>query len=118
MDQERLILVFAEHLVEKLVAGVTLLLDHAAHAAAGVDDQTQRKGKIGFLREISNGLGMAVFFDAEIVLGEVADDDALLVADGGKDVNNADVGRKRLVGFFLLSVQRGAGGQGEKETTP
>jgi hypothetical protein len=73
MDQERFVLVFAENVFKEFVTGVALPIVDPRLAAAGIEQQAQREGKITLLREIADGLRTPVFLDAEFVLAEGSD---------------------------------------------
>ena len=94
MDEERFVLVLAQDVLEEFVAGVALLVEHARLAAAGIEQQAERQRKIALLGEVADGLRAPVFLDGELVLGQIVDDLALFVADGGQDVDDVDVGRE------------------------
>ena len=98
MHDKRQVAVLAQNLVEELIAGAALLTDHIALAAAGIHQQPQIEGQIGFLREVLDSLRLAFLIQQKIVLGEVLDEFPLLVADGGEQVHDIDVaGELRLV---------------------
>ncbi len=63
-----------------------------ALADAGIHQEAEGQGQAGFLGEIADGLRAAVFFEGEIVLGEVVNHAALIVANGGEEIDYADVG--------------------------
>jgi len=94
VDQERFVFVFTEDVLEEVVAGVALLIDQAALAAAGIHQQPQDQGSVGLLGEILDRLHAAVFFEREIVLGEIVNDLAVLVADTHQHVDDIYTGRE------------------------
>ena len=47
VDDERLVLIRPQHLLDKADAGAALVGNHAPLAAAGIDQQPQREGKVG-----------------------------------------------------------------------
>ena len=98
VDDEGHILIFAKHLVEEAIAGVALGFDKPALAHAGIHQQPERERKIALLGEVADGLRPAVLGQGEIVLGQIADDVALLVADGREDVDNFDIGGEGRIG--------------------
>ena len=104
VNDERAILVRAEHLAEEAIAGGALFGQEAALADAGIDQEAERQGQAGFLGEIADGLRAAVFFEGEIVLGEVGDHVALSVANRGEEIDDADVGGE--VWRVLAEAQR------------
>ena len=83
-----MVLVFAQHLLEKAIAGRAFLAEHGALAHAGVDEQAEGQGKIGLSREVADGLGPAVLFEHKVALLEIANDPALLVVHRGKHVDD------------------------------
>ena len=80
VNDEGLVLVFAQHVIEKGVAGAALLVQNAPLAHARVHEQAERQGKIGFLREITDRLRMPVLFQDEIIFGQVADEASMFIA--------------------------------------
>ena len=102
MDDECLVLVFAHQVFQKGVAGDTLLLQHAPLAHAGVHQQAEREREIGFFGEVADRLRTAVFFQLEVVLGQVVYDLAVFVAHRGQHIDHFDVGRE---GRRLLARQ-------------
>ena len=103
LNDKGFVLVHAQNLIEKCAAGGALLIQEAPLAHAGVHQQSKRKGEIGFLCEISDGLGLAILFQGEIVLGQIADDVPMLIAHGGEQVDGVDVERD---GRALLAMRR------------
>jgi hypothetical protein len=106
MYEESLIFVFAQDAIEERVAGGALLIEDAALAEAGVDEKAEGEREIGLLGEVRNGLGLAVLFEGEVVFGEIAHEVAVLVADGGEEINGGDVEGD---GRGLLSKKRKSG---------
>ncbi|MCX6626094.1 MAG: hypothetical protein NTW28_00495 [Candidatus Solibacter sp.] len=102
VDHKRHILLGTQHLFEEAVTGRTLFFDQAALAPAGIHQQAERKRQIAFLRKITDDLGAAVLIQQEVVLGEVLDDRARLVAHVGKQVDYLDAGGKR---WFILLLR-------------
>jgi hypothetical protein len=92
VDDECLVLILTQDLLEELVARAALVFEHARHAEAGIDQQSERQRQIGLAGEVFDGLRTAVFVQGEVFLGEVLDDLAALFVDGGKDVDDLDVG--------------------------
>jgi len=74
--------------VQKGVASGALVAQNAALAPAGVDEQAQGQRQIIFLQIILDGLCMAIFFQDEIVFGEIANDIAMLVPPGGEHIDD------------------------------
>src|SRR5208283_1674446 len=61
VNDERGIFVLAQKLVEEAVAGAALVVQDAALAEAGVDQEAEAQRQIGFVREVVDGLRAAVF---------------------------------------------------------
>jgi hypothetical protein len=91
MDEESLIFVLAQDIIEERAAGGAFLIEDAALAEAGVDEQTEGEREVGFLGEVGDGLGLAVLLEGEVVFGEVADDVAMFVADSGEEIDGGNV---------------------------
>ena len=91
LDDEGLVLGRGEHLVEEGAAGGALFVDDVALAEAGVDEQAEGQGKVGVDVEVADGLRMAVDLEDEVVLGEVLDEGAFLVADDDGEVDEAGI---------------------------
>ena len=109
LDDEGFVLVFAQGVIEEGVAGVALLVQNAPLAQARVHQETQRQRKIGILREIADGLRVAILIQHEIVLGQVANEKPMLVAHGGEHAYHFDVhgdGRGLQSLRALLAAQR------------
>lgn len=90
VDEEGFVFVFAEDVVEEGAAGGAFLIEDAALAEAGVDEEAEGEGEIGFFGEIGDCLGLGVLFEGEVVFGEIADQVAVFVADGGEEVDGGD----------------------------
>ena len=91
VDEEGLVFVFAEDMVEERAAGGAFLVEDAALAEAGVDEEAEGEGETGFFGEVGDGLGLGVLFEGEVVFREIADDVAVFVADGGEEIDGGDV---------------------------
>jgi hypothetical protein len=91
VDEEGFVFVFAEDVVEEGSAGGAFLIENAALAEAGVDEEAKGKREIGFFGEVGDGLGFGVLLEGEIVLGEIADQVAAFVADSGDEINGGNV---------------------------
>src|SRR4029077_9661340 len=91
MDEEGFVLVFAQDAIEEGAAGGAFLVEEAALAEAGVDEEAEGEREIGLFGEIGDGLGLGVLFESEIVFGEIADEVAVFVADGGEEIDGGDV---------------------------
>src|SRR5258708_8985594 len=78
-------------MVEERAAGGAFLIEDAALAEAGVDEEAEGEGEIGLFGEIGDGLGLGVLFEGEVVFGEVADEVAMFVADSGQEIDGGDV---------------------------
>jgi len=111
VDEEGFVLVFAQDAIEERAAGGAFLIEDAALAEAGVDEEAEGEREIGVFCEIGDGLGLAVLLEGEVVFGEVADDVAMFVADGGEEVYGGDVDGD---GRDLLGEERESGEE-EKE---
>ena len=92
-------------------AGGAFLVEDAALAEAGVDEEAEGEGEIGLFGEIGDGLGLGVLFEGEVVFGEIADEIAVFVADGGEEIDGGDVEGD---GRGLLG-EEGESGEEEKE---
>ena len=90
VDEEGFVFIFAEDAIEEGSAGGALLIENAALAEAGVDEEAEGEREIGVLCEIGDGLGLGVLFEGEVVFGEIADEVAVLVADSGEEVDGGD----------------------------
>ncbi len=106
MDEEGLVFVFAENVVEEGAAGGTLLIEDAALAEAGVDEEAEGEREVGLLGEIGDSLGLAVLLESEIVFREIANDGAVFIANGGEEIDGGDVDGD---GRGLLAEQRQSG---------
>src|ERR1700688_5318604 len=93
MDEEGFVFVSAQDVIEERAAGGAFLVENLALAEAGVDEETEGEREVGFLGEIGDGLGLAVLVESEVVFGEVADDVAVFVADGGEKIYGGDIDR-------------------------
>ena len=91
VDEEGFVFVFAEDMVEEGAAGGAFLIEDVALAEAGVDEQAEGEWEIGFFGEIGDGLWLGVLFEGEVVFGEIADEVAVFVADGGEKIYGCDV---------------------------
>jgi hypothetical protein len=91
VDEEGFVLVFAEDAIEEGAAGGAFLIEDAALAEAGVDEEAEGKREIRLFGEIGDGLGLGVLFEGEVVFGEIADEAAVFVADGGEEVDGGNV---------------------------
>src|ERR1700728_3065477 len=97
MNHAGTVFLLMKHLIQKIVARGALRAEHVALAEAGVDQQADGDRKIVFEHEIFNVLRMVVFGENKIVLAEVLDELALLVADRGGHVDDFhDAGEIRL----------------------
>ena len=87
MDEEGFVFVFAQDAIEERAAGGALLIEDAALAEAGVDEEPDGEREVGLFGEIGDGLGLAVLVESEVVFGEVTDEVAVFVADGGEEID-------------------------------
>jgi hypothetical protein len=91
MDEEGFVFVFAQDAIEERAAGGAFLIENAALAETGVDEKAEGEREVGFFGEIGDGLGLGVLVEGEIVFGEVADEAAVFVANGGEEVDGGYV---------------------------
>src|ERR1039458_3983069 len=110
VDNERLVFVFAQYVFKERVAGGALRVDNVALAAAGIHQQPEGQRQIRFAGEIADDLRPAVFLEDEVVLVEVGDDMAILIAHSREQIHHVDVrgeGGALLAGWSaLLSDQQ------------
>jgi hypothetical protein len=111
MDEEGFVFVFAQDAIEERAAGRAFLVEDAALAEAGVNEEAKGEREIGLFGEIGDGLGLGVLFEGEVVFGEIADEVAVFVADGGEEIDGGDVEGD---GRGLLG-EEGEGGEEEEE---
>ena len=88
MDDEGFVLVFAKDSTEECIAGLTLIIEHPTLAQTRIHQQTQSEREVSFTGKITNVLRVAVFFQYEIVFGEVAFDFAMFVAHGYRHIHH------------------------------
>ncbi len=100
MNEEGFVLGLHQHLIEKTAARVALRVEHVVLTATGIDEQTEGEREICLLRKIFDGLRTAVFLQREIVFREVADDLAMLVANGDGQRDHFDVNGDGGSGFL------------------
>ncbi len=79
MDQERPVLRIRQHLIEKFFARAPFLIQHAAHTAACIHQQSQGQRKLRVQLEVLNRLRPSIFRKREIVLSEIRDEFPVLV---------------------------------------
>jgi len=91
VDEEGFVFVFAEDMVEEGMAGGAFLVENAALAEAGVDEEAEGEREIGLFGEIGDGLGLGVLIEGEVVFREIAEEVAVFVADGGEKIYGGDV---------------------------
>jgi hypothetical protein len=117
-DEEGFVLL-TQDLGEELGGGIALDIDQVPLAAADVHQEADGEREVGFPGEILDDLGFALFEDGEIVLLEVGDEGATLVADGGQNADHIDVHGDggQLVGRFGLGrrLRQKGGANGKKE---
>ena len=105
----------AHHAVDELDRGLLFEAETVADAVAGVDEQAEAQGKIGFGGEFLDGLRLLALNHLKIVFAQIGDETALLVGNGEEhvdagDVENDAVGVGRNGGWFFsggLSQQSG-----------
>ena len=118
----------ADHAVDERNGGFLLELEALPDAVAGVYQDAEAQGKVGFSRELRDGLRGLVFEYLEVVLRQVGDEAALPVGDGEEHVDAGDVQNDAGTGIFddlgllrgrrnhLLRVKGGAAqGHGRQE---
>src|SRR5262249_11309874 len=76
-------------------ARMALRLDLVAHAAARIDQQTERQGQVRLLSEITDRLGLALILNGEVFFLERTDHLAVFVLPCGVYIYHVDVGPKR-----------------------
>src|ERR1019366_4121143 len=125
VDNERLVFVFAQYVFKERVAGGALRVDNGALAAAGIHQQPEGQRQIGFAGEIADDLRPAVFLEDEVVLVEVGDNMAILIAHSREQIHHVDVrgeGGALLAGWSALlsdqQLRRRKQGQQGEETAP
>ena len=91
VDEEGFVFVFAKDAVEERAAGGPLLVEEAALAEAGVHEEAEGEREVGLFGEIGDGLGLGVLFEDEVVFGEIVHEVAVLVADGGEEIDGGNV---------------------------
>ena len=74
MNYERHILALAQHLVQKAIAGMALLFQHAPLAHARIHQKAKGKGQIRIMGEVADCLRTPIFFQHKIVFCQIADD--------------------------------------------
>ena len=79
-------------------------IEDAHLAAAGIDQDAQRKREIGFGLEVFDGLRLAVLEEVEVVFGEVGNQRAMLVFDVEEQLDDFDVDLEGLDGLVLRLV--------------
>ena len=106
----------AQDLVEKFPANFLLHVEHAHLAAAGIDQNAQGQGKIGFSGEVLDGLRLAVLEDFKVILREIGNQGALLVLDVEEELDHVHVDFQRAdrlvfsLGVGLVLVRTGQPG--------
>jgi hypothetical protein len=91
-DHERLVLRFLDDLIEEQTAGGLFVVDNSALAQAGIHQQADGQRQVRLPRKIPDGLGIAVFLEAEILFVEIAHELAAAVANGGQKIDHLDAG--------------------------
>ena len=71
--------------------GLLLELEAFADAVAGIDQDAEAQGQVGFGGELRDGLGLLVFEHLEVVLRQVGDEAALLVGDREEHVDAGNI---------------------------
>ena len=111
MDEEGCVLAIAKDVIEEGAAGGAFLVEDAALAETGVNEQAEGEREVGLFGEIGDGLGLAVLFEGEVVFGKIADEVTVFVADGGEEIDgrNAESDGRGLLG------EEGERGEEEKK---
>ena len=100
-----------EDVAEEGGAGFLLKGKDVLLAAAGIEQDADGEGKVFLLREVLEGLELAVFKEAAVAVFEAGDETALIV-DGEVDVDEVDVDVEGgSVGVAGLLGGGGAGGR-------
>jgi hypothetical protein len=74
-------------MIKEPVAGASFLDEDVSLAEARVHEETEAKGHVTFADKIIDDLRAAFFVQGEIVFGEIGDDLAVFISDGGKDTD-------------------------------
>ena len=114
VNDKREVFLGPKDLAEELLAGVPLLRQDAAGAAAGVDQQPDGQRQVALLREVPDGLRTAVLVEMEVVFRQVADDLVLLVPHGGEEIDHLHVGGKARLLRLLPAQETGGWEQGQR----
>ena len=114
---ERPVEVKAQSLLEKTCRGRLLKVETAVHRAAGINQQAQFEGQVGFAPEIDDGLRrLVVVQDGKVRLVQVADKLAVVV---GRDKQDIDFihpgfdGKDWIPGRVVIWIGRGERGHGD-----
>ena len=106
-DHERQVL-GAQDLIQKIGPDFLLHLEHLPLAAAGIDQNAQGQGEVGFGGEILDGLRVAVLVDLEVVPGQIGNQPAFLIFDIEEELDNIDINFERahrLVPLIVLALR-------------
>jgi hypothetical protein len=85
---ECLVLVSAQHLIEKRAAGAALAVDHGGLASTRIHQETDRQREVRFARKILDGLRNSILFDMKIFPVQVCDDGAIPVVHRREQCHN------------------------------
>src|SRR6202042_2827753 len=102
VDHKRTVLVFAQNVFEKAVAGGALLAQHAPLAQARIHQEAERQRQIGLPRKVGDGLRVPILLEGKVLFGKIGDDVPVLIAHRRKDVDYVHAGREGRVRRLLL----------------
>lgn len=88
MDHEGLIFIFTHHLVKKSVTCAAFLVEDAHLTQTGVHQQAQSQRQTGVVCEIANSLRSSVFFEDEIIFGQIVNDLSVLVTNSRHHIDH------------------------------
>jgi hypothetical protein len=89
--EEAHLILRAHERVDEAPGGILLEGAILLDAAGGVDGEDEAERQLGLALEIGDLLGTAVFGDAEVVFGELADDGAVPIGDLDEEIDELDV---------------------------
>ena len=102
-DDESFVLV-AQNVIEESAAHFLFHFEHAHLAAAGVDEDAERKRQIAFRCKVFNGLGLAVLKQLEVILSLVGDEGTLLILHIEEQLHHVDPDLQGLHGLFVVLI--------------
>src|SRR5579884_4059169 len=95
-----------ENLTEEIPAHLFFHIEHAGLAAAGVNQNTEGKGKVRLRRKVLDGLRFAILEDLKVIFCEVRDQRAFFIFHIEKQLNYIDVDLKGFGGLVLILIGR------------